>query len=100
LWETLLGRNDLLHAAVLLPQRPRHPAGDTPIMGEGAVERWIALHDRARDVREALHPGDSVGERQVQRAEPSSAAPSAVRDQEQTERAEEEQPMLARNGRR
>jgi hypothetical protein len=37
-------------------------------MGEGAVARWVALHDRARELRAALHPGDGVGARQVRRA--------------------------------
>jgi hypothetical protein len=64
--EFLLGRNDLLHAT--LPQRPRPQLGETPIFGEGAVVRWVALHDRACDLRVELRPGDSVGERQVQRA--------------------------------
>src|SRR5262249_27847096 len=30
--------------------------------------RWVALHDRARDLRAALRPGDLVDERQVRRA--------------------------------
>jgi hypothetical protein len=66
--ESLLGQERRLQAALLLPHRPRPEPGETPIMGEGAVSRWVALHDRARAMRAGLRPGDSVGERQVRRA--------------------------------
>lgn len=65
--EALLGRAAFLKA-VVVPQRARTSLGETPIFGEGAVARWVALHDCARDLRAALQPGDCVGERQVQRA--------------------------------
>ena|SRR5215469_1450398 len=55
--ESLLGRERRLQAAVLLPQRPQPEPGETPIMGEGAIARWLALYDRARDLRAALRPG-------------------------------------------
>src|SRR5262249_6813423 len=44
-----------------------HP-GETPTEGAGAVARWMALHDRARDLRAAVLPGDRVGMRQVRQA--------------------------------
>ena len=65
--EALLRRTPLL-TAVVVPQRARTHPGETPILGEGAVARWLALHDCARDQRAALRAGDSVGERQVRRA--------------------------------
>jgi hypothetical protein len=65
--EALLRRTPLLKA-VVLPQPARSHPGETPILGEGAIDRWLALHDRARELRAALRPGDSVGERHVQRA--------------------------------
>ena len=65
--ETLLQQTPVLKA-VVVPQRARSHPGETPIMGEGAIDCWLALHDRARELRAALRPGDSVGERQVQRA--------------------------------
>jgi hypothetical protein len=43
-------------------------AEETPIEGHAAVKRWLALYDRARDLRANLHPGDVVGERQARRA--------------------------------
>jgi hypothetical protein len=49
------------------PRRGEYP-GETPVEGAEAVARWIALHDRARELRSALRPGDGVGDRQVQRA--------------------------------
>jgi hypothetical protein len=65
--EALLRRTPLVKA-VVVPQRTRTHPGETPILGEGAVTRWLALHDCACDVRAALRLGDRVGERQVQRA--------------------------------
>jgi hypothetical protein len=50
------------------PPRQTGYRSETPIEGEGAVERLIALHDRARTLRAALRPEDGVGARQVQRA--------------------------------
>jgi len=48
----------------------RHSAypGETPYEGAGAVARWLALHDRAVELRAALRPGDVVAERTVRRA--------------------------------
>jgi hypothetical protein len=43
-------------------------AAETPVEGRGAVNRWLALHDRAHDLRAALRPDDGVGERQARRA--------------------------------
>jgi hypothetical protein len=37
----------------LVPQRSRTHPGETPIFGEVAVARWVALHDRACDLRAA-----------------------------------------------
>jgi hypothetical protein len=66
--EALLQRTPLLKA-VVVPQRARTHPSETPIQGEGAIDRWLALHDRARELRAVVRPGDSVGERQqVQRA--------------------------------
>src|SRR5690349_14799278 len=36
---------------VLPTPTPLDYTGDTPIAGTGAVARWVALHDRARDLR-------------------------------------------------
>jgi len=54
---------------LILP-RPRRSAypGETPYEGPGAVARWMALHDRAVELRAALSPGDVVAERIVRRA--------------------------------
>lgn len=65
--EAVLGRTAIVKA-VAVPRRSRTQTGETPIMGEGAIARWLALHDRACEMRAALRPGDRVGERQVQRA--------------------------------
>jgi len=65
--EALLRQTPILKA-VVVPQRARTRPGETPILGEGAIDRWLALHDRASELRAALQPRDSVGERQVQRA--------------------------------
>jgi hypothetical protein len=62
-------RDGFVRLAVPPARRTQDP-GETPIEGEGAVARWLALHDRARDLRAALAlcPGDGVGTRQAQRA--------------------------------
>jgi len=65
--EDLLGRGSL--GGGVVPPTPRTGyVGETPVEGEGATARWAALHDRARDLRAALRPGDVVGERQARRA--------------------------------
>jgi hypothetical protein len=60
-------RDGLLRMVVPPPRRAEYP-GETPVEGEEAVARWIALHDRARELRTNLRPGDGVGEQQVRRA--------------------------------
>jgi hypothetical protein len=67
----LLVRDGLDHVQVAVAPRPRHrrPFPDEPpINGEDAVARWLALYDRARDLRAALHAGDGVGQRHALRA--------------------------------
>jgi hypothetical protein len=64
--EAIFGRTPLLKA-MAVPRQARACPGDTPIFGDGAIARWIGLHDRACEMYAALRPGDSVGERQVQR---------------------------------
>jgi hypothetical protein len=49
-------------------QRHSDYPGETPYEGAGAVARWLALHDRAVEMRAALRPGDVVAERNVRRA--------------------------------
>jgi hypothetical protein len=60
-------RDGALRVAPPPPQRAEY-RGETPIEGEGAVARWTALYDRARDLRAALCPWDGVARRQAQRA--------------------------------
>ena len=49
-------------------QRQGAYPGETPYEGAGAAARWLALHDRAVELRAALRPGDVVAERTVRRA--------------------------------
>jgi hypothetical protein len=62
----LLGPH-LVHVALPPPHRSVYP-GETPVEGAGAVARWVALYDRARDLQRDLAPGDGVRARQAQRA--------------------------------
>lgn len=66
--QLLAGDIGTVHATLLPTSRRKRPTRGTPIMGEGATERWIALHDRATSLRATLIPGDGVAARQVQRA--------------------------------
>lgn len=61
-------RGGFVRIAASRPVRPREHREETPIHGHGAVARWLALHDRAGELRAALRPGDGVGERQALRA--------------------------------
>lgn len=41
---------------------------ETPVEGRGAISRWLALHDRAKELGKVLRPGDDVRGRQGRRA--------------------------------
>jgi phytoene dehydrogenase-like protein len=60
-------RDGLVRVPLLPPRRAEYP-GETPTEGAGAEARWVALYDRACELRAALRPGDGVGERQARRA--------------------------------
>lgn len=60
-------RGGFVRVEAASPRRREYP-GETPIEGQGAVARWLALHARARQLRAALPPGDDVGEHQARRA--------------------------------
>src|SRR5215470_16579757 len=64
--DTLL-RGGSMGIEIAPPHRCDYP-GETPVEGQGAVTRWLALHDCARQLRAALQPWDGVGTRQAQRA--------------------------------
>lgn len=66
--EQLLAAGGPIQGTRLPTPRGGRAVGETPVLGVGAVARWLALHDRAAALRAGVASGDVCAAFQARRA--------------------------------